>query len=364
MTERLRLSVIVPVQDSAATLEVTLRAILSSDLSRCDYELIVIDDASNDRSAAIAARYADTVIRLAGKPAGPAYARNRGLEIACGDAVAFIEPDTLISHETLSSMLDVLRGSPMLDAVVAAHDDVVPHANFFSQYWNLLLHYGDKAHAGVGGNFSCDCGMVRRATLRTTGLFDEWRFPRGGLESVEFGQRLQMNGRNVLLCDAIRVTKTRGWTIWSVTMEVWRRTTTITRSLGYQRTRDSAPAEVALTLCRAGVPALAFICAVFMSASFLPRPAWLLKGAFLLAGVFVTNFQVTRFFARRRGIPFAIAVTPVHLVLQGVGTLGLCAGWIIRDAIGDHLPDAATQAYAEVGVETWPPVPRPPTALE
>jgi hypothetical protein len=30
----------------------------------------------------------------------------------------------------------------------------------------------------------------------------------------------------------------------------------------------------------------------------------------------------------------------------------------LRDAIGDSEPDAITQAYAEVGVNTWPPVPR------
>jgi len=78
----------------------------------------------------------------------------------------------------------------------------------------------------------------------------------------------------------------------------------------------------------------------------------------ILLGGIVVNFPEFLFFVRARGIPFAIAVTPLHLLIQAVNAIGLVAGWVLRDAVGDREPDAATQAYAEVGVETWPPVPR------
>jgi len=32
--------------------------------------------------------------------------------------------------------------------------------------------------------------------------------------------------------------------------------------------------------------------------------------------------------------------------------------WMLREIFGDPSPDATTQAYSEVGLETWPPVPR------
>jgi hypothetical protein len=77
-------------------------------------------------------------------------------------------------------------------------------------------------------------------------------------------------------------------------------------------------------------------------------------------GAIVLNSPIYAFFARTRGVAFAIAVIPLHLLMQAVSATGLCAGRILRDAVGDCVPDAATQAYAEVGVNTWPPVPRSP----
>jgi hypothetical protein len=82
------------------------------------------------------------------------------------------------------------------------------------------------------------------------------------------------------------------------------------------------------------------------------------KAAIVLLGAVALNLPAYAFFARARGIPFAIVVAPLHLLVQGLNGLGLCAGWMLRDAVGDREPDAATQAYAEVGVEIWPPVPR------
>jgi hypothetical protein len=46
------------------------------------------------------------------------------------------------------------------------------------------------------------------------------------------------------------------------------------------------------------------------------------------------------------------------LFAQAVAGVALCAGWVLRDVFGDASPDATTQAYSEVGLETWPPVPR------
>ena len=56
------LSVIVPAHDSARTLATCLDAIVRSDLPRDCWELIVVDDASADDSALIAAEYAAEIL--------------------------------------------------------------------------------------------------------------------------------------------------------------------------------------------------------------------------------------------------------------------------------------------------------------
>src|SRR3954471_24126006 len=90
------LSVIVPVYQGAQQLPEVLAAITASDLPRECWELVVVDDASTDCSAERAAAFAYTVVRLTGRPRGPAYARNRGFELAHGDIVVFIDADVCI----------------------------------------------------------------------------------------------------------------------------------------------------------------------------------------------------------------------------------------------------------------------------
>ena len=205
-------SVVVPVRNGAATLGQCLRALRASELPGNDFEIIVVDQNSTDASTSIAARYADTVVRLATGGARSAYARNRGAELGTGEALAFVDPDIMVHPDSLSRMLSVLREQPDLHAISAARDAKPAAGNFISQYWNLLLHFGENRHPGLGGNFSSGCGMIRRSTLILAGMYDEWRFGTGNLEGVELGQRLETAGHRVLFSTDVQVTHLRRWT--------------------------------------------------------------------------------------------------------------------------------------------------------
>ena len=67
----------------------------------------------------------------------------------------------------------------------------------------------------------------------------------------------------------------------------------------------------------------------------------------------------TRSFARMRtrGVLFAIAVLPLHTLYYLNNGFAVLYGWALHHLFGDPMPDATTQAYAEVGLDMWPPVP-------
>jgi GT2 family glycosyltransferase len=360
MRSPLPLSIVVPTHNAASTIAEVLLAILATDVPRQSFELIVVDDASADGSATIAARYADTVVRLSGAPCGAGYARNRGVELARGEVVAFVDADVLLRPDTLSRMLSKLSREPSLDAVSATHGDSPRVPGFVSRYWNLLLQFGEQNHAEGRAHFTSACGAVRRSVFLSSGMYDEWRHATGCLDGVELGQRLHATGHGMALSSELRISRLRQWNVRSLLTEVWRRSEFLARSLGYQRTRSEAPGEVVFTLSDALIPALAILCVVAVSAAFVTQPIWWAKVAIVLGIVVLTNLRVHRFFARSRGAGFAIAAAPLHLVAQAVSIMGLCVGWVLRDAVGDRVPDAKTQAYSEVGVEMWPPVPRRP----
>jgi len=352
------LSVIVPARNSSATLPHALAAILASELPRDDYELIVVDDASSDGSPELAARYADTVVRLTGRRSGPAYARNRGAELAHGEVLAFVDADAMIRPDTLPRLLRMMSDHPGLGAVSATHDHASPARNLASQYWNLLLHFGDQRQAGTGGNMASPCAAIRREAFLSVGMYDEWRFGTAALEGIEFGKRLKDSGCGVLSNKDLAVAGLTRWNLRSLCREVWSRSALLAQSLGYQRTRSAVPSEVVFTLSRSLAPVFGLMCLVAFSAAFLPRPNVPANVAIVLLGAIALNLPAHLFFVRSRGLSFAIAVAPLHLLMQAISGLGLCVGWLLRDAVGDRAPDAATQAYSEVGVETWPPVPR------
>jgi hypothetical protein len=353
------LSIIVSARDAARTLPGALTAILVSGIPRNKFELIVVDDASRDASAAIAARYADKVVRLSGRSLGAAYARNRGVELSRGEIIAFVDADVVVRPETLPRMLATLAEQPYVDAVSALHDAVSGAPNFVSQYWNLLLRLGEQRHSRQSAHFPSGCGAVRRSVFVAAGMYDEWRFLTASLEGVELGQRLQGAGHRLVLSAALEVTHLKQWTLRSVCAEVWQRSAIVARTLGYRRTSALAPSEVVFTLSRSLMPVVAGVGTLTLVAAFLPHPPQLLRGALAICALLLMNLPVYRYYLGARGIFFAIAAIPVHLAVQTVSAVALCTGWLLRDAFGDRMPDATTQAYSEVGFEAWPPVPRP-----
>lgn len=335
-----------------------LAAVRESDLSRDCYEVIVVDDASTDRSVAIAARYADTVVKLTGRRSGPSYARNRGVELSHGVVIAFVDGDVLVHRDTLPRTLALLAERPELDAVSASHDQTSGAPNFASRYWNLLVCFGERRHAGECAQFGPSYAAVRRNAFLAAGMYDEWRFTTGCLESVELGERILRAGNSVILSSELSVTQLKRWEFRSVCQEVWERSRLLARSLGFLRMKAAAPSEVVFTLIRALTPAIALIATLMLAAAFVPPPQIGTKIGAAIFALLLSGLPINRFYAKARGFRFALVSAPLHIVVQLVAVVALCTGWILRYVFGDVSPDATTQAYSEVGLDTWPPVPR------
>lgn len=87
-----RVSVVIPVYNSAATIIRAVESVLCQDES--SMELIVVDDGSTDGSAELlTARYPQQAIVIRQENRGAAAARNRGIAAARGEFVAFLDAD-------------------------------------------------------------------------------------------------------------------------------------------------------------------------------------------------------------------------------------------------------------------------------
>ena len=96
-----RVSVIVPVYNAEAYLEATVGSVLRQ--SFADFELILVDDGSTDRSAEIARSFSDARIRyMRQKNQGVSTARNAGLRLAKGEIVGFLDSDDIWHREKIA----------------------------------------------------------------------------------------------------------------------------------------------------------------------------------------------------------------------------------------------------------------------
>jgi glycosyltransferase involved in cell wall biosynthesis len=102
-------SIITPNYNGAAFLEQTIGSILAQKQD-VDLEYIVVDGNSTDGSLEILDRYADSITHcIVEKDSGPACAINKGLRLATGDVVAWLNSDDLYFPGTLARVRDALQ---------------------------------------------------------------------------------------------------------------------------------------------------------------------------------------------------------------------------------------------------------------
>ncbi|MGA2565115.1 MAG: glycosyltransferase family A protein, partial [Steroidobacteraceae bacterium] len=100
------ISCIVPVFNGARFLGEALDSILAQTLPPT--EIIVVDDGSIDATAEVAAAYAPRVSVVRQANAGPASARNRGIDLATGEFISFLDADDLWHKEKLARQMQAL----------------------------------------------------------------------------------------------------------------------------------------------------------------------------------------------------------------------------------------------------------------
>lgn len=352
------LSVIVPAHQAAKVLPRSLGALADSDLPRACWELIVVDDASTDGTDQIAASWADVVVRLPGAPHGPSYARNRGSEVARGEILVFIDADVCVHGDALRRFAWAFLDQPDVSAVFGAYDASPDAPGLVSQYRNLLHHYVHMRDRGEAVTFWAGCGAIRAAAFAAAGSYNEWHFSRPQIEDIELGGRLRDLGHRIVLRPEIQGTHLKRWRLRDVVRTdlndrgvPWTRLLIQRGEVRVARSLNLRGSEKACTVL-AGLGLVAIAAGVVLS------PWWLLALPAALGPVLWMNRDLYAFFRRHRGLWFALRVLPLHLLYYVLNGVSVVSGWVLHHTVGEPQPPPNVQAFAEVGLKHWPPVPR------
>src|SRR5579884_658579 len=105
MNQQARVSVVLPCFNAARFLPAALDSALSQ--TYLPFEVILVDDGSTDDSVAIAESYGPLVRVIRQTNQGESVARNRGLDAARGDLVAFLDADDIWERGKLGRQLSL-----------------------------------------------------------------------------------------------------------------------------------------------------------------------------------------------------------------------------------------------------------------
>lgn len=105
------ISVIIPLYNKEREIGATLRSVLAQ--TRQPQEIVIVDDGSTDRSAAIVRSIASPLVRLVEQPnAGECAARNRAIAESTGDYIALLDADDQWQPGFLAEIEAMIREFP------------------------------------------------------------------------------------------------------------------------------------------------------------------------------------------------------------------------------------------------------------
>jgi glycosyltransferase involved in cell wall biosynthesis len=167
------ISVIIPIYNGENTIKKTIESVLNQTFT--DFELIVIDDGSQDSTLAVLEDIKDFRLKVFSFPnAGVSESRNRGLAKASGEFISFLDADDLWTPDKLEAQLKALQENPQA-AVAYSWSDWIDESGQFLRSGGHITVNGNAYTQLLLRDFieSGSNPLIRRQALDGVGGFDQ-----------------------------------------------------------------------------------------------------------------------------------------------------------------------------------------------
>lgn len=318
------ISVIIPNYNGAATIGKCLTAALASGYE--NFEVIVVDDASQDDSINVIEQYPCQLLRLT-QNSGAAMARNMGAQHARGTLLFFTDADCLLRGDTLALAAATLA-SECPGVIVGGSYTVVPYdRRFYSHFQSVFINYFETKHAPAVDYIATHALAINADIFRRYQGFATGHLPI--LEDVEFSHRLRRAGCPLVMNPAIQVqhifdyslsrslrnayVKSKYWTCYAI------------GNRDLLADSGTASLELKLDVCVCMLIGLLLL-GYLLSANtglLVPMPMFLAFNLYVNRGLLLA-------FHRAEGLGFAVMATLYYLLLYPMAvSAGALAGLIL-----------------------------------
>ncbi|MBI5620911.1 glycosyltransferase family 2 protein [Candidatus Gottesmanbacteria bacterium] len=334
-------SIIIPYHNSSETIGRLLGSIQKSKKVP-SYEVIVVDDGSTESVIPANARLAedpakragiqrkkhwipgqarnDKILRLS-KNMGPAVARNRGVNVARGKFVVFLDSDVELFPDSLYNLYKIYKEDPDVVAVTGVWVKEQRSKDFFPNYkalrdWSYWINERDKS--GYYFLFSTRIASIKKTVFQRLGGFDE-TYPAPLVEDIELTYRIARRYA-IIFAPNVRV-RHEFEPFWPVAKKYFLRAYYWTRL--YQKRKKFDPVATTLQEALTTVSGVAVVFFLLMSLmSPIGRMSLMVT---LLLHLFLTR-KFLAFMVQEKGIIFAIKGFFMGLILSCFIFAGALAG--------------------------------------
>lgn len=188
MRKNVKVSVIIPMYNKGKFIERCLNSVFNQTFK--DYEIIVIDDASKDKSVEIVKKYSNVKLLSQEQNKGPGPTRNKGAKQSIGEYIVFLDADDEWLPNFLEETVKMLDENNDCSCVVTSHyvDDqngnkrdmteVFQSRGVFEGKWKLPLNTDPKKFKPIMNFFATTgCVLVKRKVFEDLeGFYDIQRY--------------------------------------------------------------------------------------------------------------------------------------------------------------------------------------------
>jgi len=200
------ISVIIPAYNAEKLISSCLNALNDQTISRTDYEILIVDDGSTDKTAGIVGGF-ENVKLIQQENRGPAGARNNGAKNSNGDIILFTDSDCIPEKNWVEEMIRPFNDDPEIVGVKGIYrtDQKELIARF------VQAEYEDKYDVLKRDQYidfvdTYSAGFKRKVFLEFDGY--DTSFPVACAEDVELSFRIASKGYKIVFNPRAVVTHT------------------------------------------------------------------------------------------------------------------------------------------------------------
>ncbi|MEC7583189.1 MAG: glycosyltransferase family A protein [Planctomycetota bacterium] len=307
MAELPFLSIVIPMHNSAATIEPCLQAACAVDYP--NFEVVVIDDGSTDNSAELARKY-DVQLHVQPENGGAGKARNAGAAAAKGEFIFFTDSDCVVPPDILHKAAKAIEEEGRDKVIGGSYTPLAHDHGLFNSFQSVFVNYSETKYR-TPDYIATHAMLLPKSIFDDGEQFQERFLPI--LEDVDFCHRLRRRGIEMVMRPEILVGHIFRFGLWRSMRNAYRKSRWWTR---YHLTNKDALTDSGTASFELKSNVMLWTVQMACWAAFLvlgsPIYAWIALGTIALS-LLLSRKLIAAYLTSGGGVPFALGAILYYL---------------------------------------------------